>query len=280
MLCGRLSAQTTFSLPSVPDSLRTPELRAEYLLLHYWDNMDFKSSGLKSQETEQAFADFASVLPVGTSMSARAGVDTLMNRASVNASHYRIFASLAEKYLYETASPVRNDSIFALFLEHQVASSHFSDEERSRHEFLLKSVRRNAPGTIASDFAYAMSDGRRETLLKTAPGIPLLLVFYDLDCSHCQDVIFSLRYNSALNLCLRSGSIKVLAVCLSDENSKQTVTELPKTWLSGNDNGTLSDKDLYDLRTLPAVYLLDSEKRVVLKNTTSKEISQYLLNND
>ena len=69
MACGQIDAQTAFSLPAVPDTLRTAEKRAAYLLVHYWDSMDFNWPDVKSAEVEQAFADFASVLPVGTNVS-------------------------------------------------------------------------------------------------------------------------------------------------------------------------------------------------------------------
>ena len=36
-----LAQDTDFPYPSVPDTLRKPEARADYLPLHYWDNFDF-----------------------------------------------------------------------------------------------------------------------------------------------------------------------------------------------------------------------------------------------
>ena len=34
-----------FTLPLIPAMLNTPELRADYLVRHYWDNMDFTDTG-------------------------------------------------------------------------------------------------------------------------------------------------------------------------------------------------------------------------------------------
>ena len=49
---GILSAmgQTTFPLPTVPDTLTTQTDRANYLALHYWDNIDFNDSTLIGNE--------------------------------------------------------------------------------------------------------------------------------------------------------------------------------------------------------------------------------------
>ena len=38
-----LIAQDGFPLPDVPKTLKGPEVRANYLALHYWDNIDFNN---------------------------------------------------------------------------------------------------------------------------------------------------------------------------------------------------------------------------------------------
>lgn len=279
VMLGHISAQNFFTLPTIPDTLRTPELRAEYLVVHYWDNMDFKSSGFKSQETEQAFADFVSVLAVATPKAACAGVDTLMNRAAASDSVYRHFSDLAEKYLYDSASPLSDDNLYALFLQHEIASQIFSEAEKERLRYMSVSVNRNAPGTLASDFEYVTAKGETTTLHQTAKDVPLLLFFYDPSCGQCQDMLFNLRYNSILNLRLREGSIKMLAVYTEDDNElwKTKQEDMPSLWTACTDNGIIKERDLYDLRTMPVLYLLDAEKRVVLKNTSSKAVAEYLL---
>ena len=67
---GILSAmgQTTFPLPAVPDTLTTRTDRANYLALHYWDNIDFNDSTLIGNEdiSEQGFCNFISIMPYVT----------------------------------------------------------------------------------------------------------------------------------------------------------------------------------------------------------------------
>lgn len=281
LVCGQAYAQTTFVLPAVPDTLRAAEVRAEYLLVHYWDNMDFMHADVKNVELEQAFADFVSVLSLGSEEAARAGVDRLMDRAMVTDSVYRHFASFAEKYLYDSDSPVANEQLYELFLEHGLASAVYSDAEKMRLRHQFESVRMNAPGTMASNFSYELADGTKGTLHDTAEGIPMLLLLYDPDCSHCRDMLFSLRYNSALNLRLRAGTIKVLAVYTEEDYDlwKSAADEIPAQWTVCTDRGMIKERNLYDLRKMPVLYLLDGDKRVALKNTTSKAVAEYLLDN-
>ncbi|MBO5001762.1 MAG: DUF5106 domain-containing protein, partial [Prevotella sp.] len=91
--------------------------------------------------------------------------------------------------------------------------------------------------------------------------------------------LFNLRYNSALNLRLRAGTMKVLAVYTEEdyEQWKSGAGDMPALWNVCTDRGMIKERDLYDVRTMPVLYLLDGNKRVVLKNTSSKAVAEYLL---
>ena len=60
-----LFAQNGFPLPDVPQSLKGPELRANYLALHYWDRYDFGNDALigNKEISEQGFSNFISIMP-------------------------------------------------------------------------------------------------------------------------------------------------------------------------------------------------------------------------
>lgn len=55
-----------FTLPLIPAMLNTPELRADYLVRHYWDNMDFTDTTYINlpDVTEQAWVDFIDILKI------------------------------------------------------------------------------------------------------------------------------------------------------------------------------------------------------------------------
>lgn len=57
--------------------------------------------------------------------------------------------------------------------------------------------------------------------------------------------------------------------------------EIPDTWINGYDKtGLVNDKQLYDLKALPTLYLLDREKKVILKDVTIEVIIDYLTKNN
>ena len=122
-------------LPAVPSSLREPSARASYILDHFWDAMDFADT-LRSHNArfmEQAFSNFIAVFPYAGGQSCREAVGTLMRRAEADSTAYVLLADIAEKYLYETASPFFSEEHYIMFLEH-LADSPVLGEYRQEQE--------------------------------------------------------------------------------------------------------------------------------------------------
>lgn len=133
-------------LPAVPDSLRTASARASYLLAHFWDTMDFRDTlrGRDGVLVEQTLVNFLSVFPLASDEARTAGVGNLMRRAEADAPGYRLLAELAEKYLYESDSPMFCEDYFILFLEEIVRSRVLSDAEKIRPAYLLETAGKTA----------------------------------------------------------------------------------------------------------------------------------------
>ena len=55
---------TSFTLPAIPPMLTAPELRADFLVKHYWDNVNFADTNYihHPEVTEQAWADYCDIL--------------------------------------------------------------------------------------------------------------------------------------------------------------------------------------------------------------------------
>ena len=47
---------------------------------------------------------------------------------------------------------------------------------------------------------------------------------------------------------------------------KKYLNGMPDNWIIGDDRRTIVETSLYDLKAMPTLYLLDNEKRVVLKD--------------
>ena len=267
-------------LPTIPPTLRQPALRAAYLIEHFWDAMDFSDTARTRNRdfVEQHLVNFLSLFPHADPASHAPAVANLMQRAACNPEAYRLLAELAEKYLFETDSPLFAEETYLLFLEQIVASPAMGPYEVLRPQYQLEALRKNRPGMVAADFAYVTRDGEPATLHRTESGDRLLLIFYDATCAHCQEVMAELRSEPQLTQAVDSGRLEVLAICVDADREAllQSSADLPGTWMTGFEEGGIYENELYMLRSMPTLLLLDGAKRVLLKNLTPGQLLQTM----
>jgi len=69
----------------------------------------------------------------------------------------------------------------------------------------------------------------------------------------------------------------VLAVYPDADLSAWLKAPFPPGWISGYDAGkVITGNQLYDLKAMPTLYLLDKEKRVILKDAPIAAIEDWL----
>lgn len=172
----------------------------------------------------------------------------------------------AESTVFDT-----DEARMAELLRAALATGKLSDSERSTAEWMLHDVCEvNAVDSIAADFRFATPEAAENRLLSFRPGEPLLLMFYDPDCRHCREVIAQLGEMSGLP--------QVLAVCIetSADRWEQTRDALPASWIRAYDRSEVLANDIYIIRSMPSVYLLDGNRRILLKNPSVDQLRSRL----
>ena len=264
-----------FALPAIPTSLTTPEERANYLVLHYWDGLDMSTIKDGDNDTvNQAFADFVTVLPY-TSMRGEAFA-TLWQRCYPYPDAFYTMLQLAELYLYDVVSPLRNEEYYIEALEAIRADVNIEDMDKLAATSQLEMLKRNRVGEVATDFVFVDKQGAEHRLSEYEAEYTLLL-FASADCDECKRMKRDIDANTRLWMMLRRGSLAIVAITISEDESIWQATTLPDRWIDGWDREQQLERDgLYDLITKPRLYLLDSQKRVLLKNTTPRKVEEYL----
>lgn len=274
------SATNGFTLPAIPDTLQTVELRSSYLVAHYWDRFSFADSLQfmnQPEMVEQALVDYVDLFRLVPAAEAENSLSALMDQASVTLNGFLFFYNTLEKYLYDATSPMRNEALFIPVLQKMMASNKLNDDDKLRPAMLLKSVSKNKVGSMAADFSYTKPDGSRHQLSEVQTPLTLLL-FFDPECDDCHQVIMRLEKTDVLNQLTADRQLTVLAV-YPGENKRlwQTMAQhmLP-TWEIGMDESqTIYEKELYDILGFPSMYLLDQQKTVILKDTSLTALEEY-----
>ena len=101
-----------------------------------------------------------------------------------------------------------------------------------------------------------------------------LLLFYDPECDHCDEIVGKLQKDPLLNRRIAEGKMKVLAV-YADGNIdlwKKDLPSMPKNWTIVRDISRIQPLGLYILRAMPAIYLLDANKKVIKKELVPENL--------
>lgn len=269
-----------FVLPVIPAMLTTPESRADYLVRHYWENVDFNDTiWLNHQEMlEQAWVDYIDLMRLVPKETINNALRQVYKNAEKQKPFFSYFTTLADKYLYDPNSPMRNEELYITVLDAMLESDVLDETEKILPNERRKLAERNRPGRLAEDFTYTLSSGKNGTLHDLKAQYTLLFI-NNPGCHACEESLTELKQAPAINRELEAGRLKILAIYPDEELQewKRHLSDFPKEWINGYDKGlVIKEKNLYDLKAIPTLYLLDQKKIVILKDAPIREIEEHL----
>jgi thiol-disulfide isomerase/thioredoxin len=104
-----------------------------------------------------------------------------------------------------------------------------------------------------------------------------VLVFWDLDCPVCKRIIQDLRSSILKYNYL---NIKVYTICTSNNIGlwqNYISSKVPGSWINTHEIENHRVMVEYNITLTPAIYLLDSDKTIIDKNLTVKELDSFFL---
>lgn len=255
---------------------------------NYWSNFNFSDPSWtqKPKNLERIIIRYIQGLDHCDSKSANESLKSTIIRVEKEGTEniYKLFLELFRKYLYDPNSPFRNDEYYIPIVEHVIQDGTSSSTDKERARFNLAVLQKNCIGRKANDFTYNLSSGKTGSLSQIKSDYTLLM-FYNPDCHACEETIQNIKKSYPINSLLKEGKIKILAV-YPDSNLeiwKKHFKDIPSEWINSYDLQQRIEKNrLYDLKAIPTLYLLDKEKKVILKDADfpalEKWISQNIVN--
>jgi hypothetical protein len=272
------SPPPAFQMTGIPSVLISPEERAEYLVMHYWDKFNFADTAYIHwpEITEQAFVDYIDIWSFAPGPVVWASIKSMLKKAEQEQKVFLYFADLYEKYLYDPNSPIRNDDYYIPVLESLLESP--AVEEKTRPAHLLELAGRNRTGQKATDFTYTLADGRKATLHSIRSDYTLLF-FHNPDCHNCQEVATRLQASLTVQRLVEEEKLSILALYPDEDLQawRNSLSHIPPAWINACDaTARLKNDEIYDLKAIPTLYLLDRDKVVLLKDPTFERLEKYL----
>ncbi len=204
---------------------------------------------IQNRAFEQTFVDYLYIIGRTDTSSASASLKSVMQSAATSRATTLHLATLGERYLYNSASAMRNDELFIPILEEVIACDKITEMDKLRAKSLLERASRNRVNHPATDFEYDSST------LYAIEARHTLLYFNNPDCGDCARVSAIIAGDRALSSLQEKD---ILAIVKINPDIDEHINQL------------------YDIKALPTLYLLDSDKSVILKDTSIEKVIEYL----
>lgn len=273
-----------FPIPEVPGMITSEQEARTYLVAHFWDEFDFQDVRLLRSKSVLAkgLANFIS-LSTANAVEQKEAVDRGFSTLCKGITGNRLLTDslkyYVEEYLYNPNSPYYNEELYGVYLNCMMENLPANDPLVETYRFKLQLIGRNCPGSKAENFDYYLPDGVRRSLYSTrVKGDYLILVFYDPECHSCHDIMMGMFTDRSLAEAVADGKVTVLAVYTEGDTEvwKKYLNGMPGNWVIGEDKMAVKDRAIYDLKAMPTIYLLDKNKKVLLKDAPYAQIREAL----
>ncbi len=286
----------TFPQVSVPAMIEDPDERAEYAALHWFDpftrvegTADVSAewlcdsthvAGVPSVQLEQAFASWCGVLDMVPMETAERAAEHLFDRiaaceaADTSSNVFERVNDIADKYLYDPNSPLRNEDWYRPFVQARSQSALISPDRREADAVTARRCSLNKVGTKAADFRFSDRNGRTYSLYGIKAETTLLF-FSNPGCHACKDIIDALKSRPEMETMISSGELAVLNIYIDEDLAEwyDYMPIYPKSWYNCYDPDYAIRTDvLYDVRAIPSLYLLNRDKIVLMKDAPTEKI--------
>ena len=297
--CGQKKAEQFQALPFPdvlpPAMMEDPQDRVEFMAHNTWNKFTDPSreypsdstlvSGVRKGDVEQKFATWCQILDMAGQKSAHKAINKLYDAAlaceKVNASSnvFETFTELVDKYFFDPNSPYRNEDYYGFYVERLSTYPGLAPEMKGKYDRHARLCALNRVGTKAADFRFADRRGKMHTLYGVKAPYTLLF-FSNPGCEACMNIINVLKGEPAISEMIASGNLAVLNIYIDEdlEAWRSYMPIYPENWYNGFDpDFVIRAEQLYNVRAIPSLYLLDADKTVILKDAPENRLFDYLV---
>ena len=268
-----------FQLPEIPVMMTEPEQRAVFMANHYWDHFDFRDTAYihLPDITEQAavnFMDLTQRIPQEEALSA---IRKLAEKASVEPVVLNYFWETLYRYWHDPNSPMKNEDMFILLCKGMEQTPQVGEYLMVRAAYFRTMAEKNRTGMKAADFVYTLASGKQGRLHGIKAEYTLVF-FYDPDCETCSEIKRMMKTSQLLEGMIAEGKMRVLTIYPETDIElwKERLYEMSDNWINGYDKGqVLTLEQRYDLSSIPSFYLLDKDKKVLLKDADWRQVFHF-----
>ncbi len=239
---------------------------------YFWNGFNFADTTKQScVKAEKEFRKFAKLTKKMHPADVAKQINYLVNAIFDNKDERKLqrfaktFTDIAERTMGNTKSKLYDIVSYELFRETLASIQYAHIASRYGNTAMAKSVLKNMPGTLIGNVTCMGRQGET-TMLSSTSAKYTVLFFYDPDCHVCHDIAKQLAGQDILT---NDSDIAVVSIYPDIDTNRWLAHRqaFPSNWKDMcSVNGEIAEKELFHLPVLPAIYLLDNNNFVILKD--------------
>lgn len=271
IVCPLLTWGQNFIYPVPPDSIDGRQERINYMAIHFWTENTIADTTYF--QSPKLLLDYLYLLKQTEEQ--QKCVQSFVSLACKQEKTFGLILYWFDNILYDSSSPYYNEKLYSSLMN-AVINSDADSVMKLIPKQRVEIMKKNQVGKQAHDFSFVTKEGDTNCLYKVEAPL-LLLVFNNPECSLCHQTEKSIVQNELLQSLMNCGRLKLLAIAPDADYEEWMNHAYPSNWLVGYDKGkVIYEQRLYDIQHLPCLYLLDEDKRVLLKEADYDRLCNYL----
>ena len=292
--CKEKKAEQFHALPfpdvQIPTMITGQQEALEYMAINYWNGITDQSraypsdsvlvSGVRKSDVEQKFADWTAVMEYAGHKVWSKAVANLYDRAlaceakDTSSQVLETFVDLFQKYYFDPNSPMRNEDVYHHFVVRYASYDGLDEVMKGKYEREARLTGLNRVGAKATDFRFSDRRGKTTDLYDIKAEMTLLF-FSNPGCNACMEIINVLRDEPVIASKIAEGRLAVVNIYIDEDIQawRSYMPIYPEELYNGFDPDLVIRTDnLYNVRAIPSLYLLDAEKKVILKDAPEDKV--------
>ncbi|MBK9995237.1 MAG: DUF5106 domain-containing protein [Saprospiraceae bacterium] len=252
-----------------------------YYKKHYFDLVDFKDNrAVRLPLFYQKVDRYINKLTVQIPDSISEAIGYILNLTDLKGDNFKYILSNSLN-VYANSKYIGMDGVYVYLVENFYAKGKATWIDKESLAKMTQDARALKPlliDKIAPDITVYKKDSTPVSIhsLKSKYTV---LVFWAPDCGHCkQSMPDVIKFQEAF----RSKGVEVMAICSKTGTEEKTCWEGVESLKMGSllnlsdPNPYARFKVIYDLKTTPQIYILDSEKRILSKKIAAEQLGEVM----
>ena len=280
-LLGSVIATSTYLEDPPQEVVSNRRLFQKYYLEHFFDNFAWNDPRIfNTPIVANKLKEYCNMIYQFDNLEYDSLVVDALNRAKVNQTSYEYLFDALEHVLGSNISPYKVEHTYIAMLKDALQYPKLDENRNRRYTRELRFIDKNHAGDTIPNFNMVLSNGDTISMYDIQSEYTLLYLQHPT-CPTCHQVRNRMKDFDKLNKAIASGKLKVVMVYFEDDpkvwsnyiKSKEANPNYIQGW---NYDQAIDDKDLFDTRTIPYMFLLDKDKKVIKKDLLVNEIEPYI----